>query len=77
MARSAYAVNHLNLHTRRSHHPHNRCHRFNWTHLWRPASIKGQPGRVCCFCEKAEVISKEEFYALFGRPFIVTEAMKK
>lgn len=35
-------------------------------HLWRPVLTKEQPGRLCKICDLVQILSREDFYALFG-----------
>jgi hypothetical protein len=38
-------------------------------HKWRPAKVAGQPARYCNICEEVELLTREMFYAYFGRGF--------
>lgn len=35
-------------------------------HVFRPAVEDKTPARVCKFCDKLELLTKEEFFAYFG-----------
>lgn len=43
-----------------------RWEQYSCPHDFRPARIKDKPGRVCKICDKAETLSPEIFFALFG-----------
>lgn len=38
-------------------------------HHFRPALVRGGPGRVCPICDKAESLTREEFFAHFGERY--------
>ena len=35
-------------------------------HSYRPARINNKPGRLCRICDRAEELTPEEYFALFG-----------
>ncbi len=35
-------------------------------HIFRPASINGQPAQICKFCDTFIMLSQEEYYTKFG-----------
>jgi hypothetical protein len=43
-----------------------RYDQYRCPHLFRPARVNDQPGRVCKICEKAEQMTPESFFAHFG-----------
>lgn len=42
-------------------------------HLWRPVLAKDQPARLCKICDLVQVLSREDFYALFGEKYQAIE----
>lgn len=45
-------------------------------HFWRPAVTSRSPAKLCDYCEKVVELSKEQFYAEFGRMPDIPDTLK-